>query len=101
MTAFLEQTVGEKPVKWLFCNQVRDDDDSDQDKVFIEKALESGQSACIFKTAISMFPGEINVGYKRKGSQKLCQGLGPIQLEIWSYHQLGYQWRPFQVLSGK
>lgn len=39
-----------KPVKWLFCNQVRDDNDSDQDKVVVEKAAESGQSARIFKT---------------------------------------------------
>lgn len=57
-----------KPVKW-FCNQVRDDSGSHQNRVIAEKVVGSGQSAPIFKTEPSVFPGGIHVGYKRKGEQ--------------------------------
>lgn len=65
-----------KPDKWLFCNQVRDDNDSDQNKVVVKKAVESGQITCIFKTKPSACSWWDECGYKRKGEQRMMPKLG-------------------------
>lgn len=56
---------------------MRDDGGSDQGRVVAEEAVvQSSQSACIFKTEPSVFPGRLNVGCKKKGKPRIMLRFG-------------------------
>lgn len=101
MTALLRVYLKEATIEagklgeWSFCNRVRDDSDANQDGVVAEEAAESGQAPAFQDRAIRVFPGGLNVGNKRRRSQRGRQGWRPVHLEMWSYRQPGCQWRPF------